>query len=394
LILLLLAGGLMGFGQTDTLKPGLTDEEVINLRSELVEKIKDNDLTAIKEIQNTLMANGPLIGEYLSNYEFFMLLYLTRAYDTILVIRNQGFNFTYKIGYPLIEDELRLELRKRMGTIMYDINEKYDLNNSLKLNEFLLNLLNPENISNNNPMFLNDTKDYLLLDAETEVSYFKQNTGQDSRMSYYPGVSHRKSVPVDYWEGQVGFGSYYKYGIFIGEIADVFSNYTTIKPIFIYGLMQNVYVDAGFSFAGALGKINQAKFMGQTVHGEYYGKYWEFYSSIGYRAINYRAISLIPVASLSVLRYKLYAAKTKAMYTMAYEYNEVDKKRNGIAGMGPGVLIDFSLWKAQNDALKLSVQFRYDALIIVSESQFKTKGLIHQFSTGLLFSLGPNETKK
>ena len=135
LILLLLAGGLTGFGQTDTLNPGLPDEEVIKLRSELVGKIKDNDLTAIKEIQNTLMADGPSIGEYLSNSEFFMLLYLTRAYDTILMLENQGFNFTNEIGYPQIEDELRLEIRKRIGMIMYEINEQFDLSTSLKLND-------------------------------------------------------------------------------------------------------------------------------------------------------------------------------------------------------------------------------------------------------------------
>jgi hypothetical protein len=33
ILLPLLAGGLAGFGQADTLKPGLPDEEVIRLRS-------------------------------------------------------------------------------------------------------------------------------------------------------------------------------------------------------------------------------------------------------------------------------------------------------------------------------------------------------------------------
>jgi hypothetical protein len=37
LILLLLAGGLAGFGQADTLQSGLLDEEVIRLRNKLAE---------------------------------------------------------------------------------------------------------------------------------------------------------------------------------------------------------------------------------------------------------------------------------------------------------------------------------------------------------------------
>lgn len=224
--------------------------------------------------------------------------------------------------------------------------------------------------------------------------------------AHAPSKVKLKDPIFEAWSAnQIGIGSLYKFGQFSGTAENVFSDYTIIKPLFIYWIVGSVYFDIGFSFFGAIGEMNQANFTAnlylsgvstpagipgildrysQMVIGEYYGKCWEFYLSGGIRVVNTKYVSTIPVVSLNRLAYNIYATKTVPLYKPAKHHQEISEFRSDMVGMGPGVVSLIHLWKNDPGDTKISILVRYNAFFLMRESQFDLDGMMHEFSAGLL----------
>lgn len=186
----------------------------------------------------------------------------------------------------------------------------------------------------------------------------------------------------------LGMGPLYKIGYFNGDLADNFSSYTTVRPFFYFLMRDDIYFDIGYSLFGTFQKMNQAKFLTQSVEGEYYGKHWEFHTTLGYQLLENDIISLITVASLSVLSYDIYAHETYVFRSMNYldlnGYSKVNYKRYKITGLGPGIIGDYNLGESKRGGTKLILRLRYNAFLYASDNQFQINGIIHEFNAGIL----------
>jgi len=192
----------------------------------------------------------------------------------------------------------------------------------------------------------------------------------------------------------LGMGPLYKIGYFNGDLADNFSSYTTVRPFFYFLMRDDIYFDIGYSLFGSFQKMNQAIFLNQSVEGEYYGKHWEFHTTLGYRLLENEIISLITVASLSVLSYDMYAHQTYVFRYMDYMnsigYSKVNYERYKITGLGPGIIGDYNLGESKRGGTKLILRLRYNAFLYASDNQFQINGIIHEFNAGILMVLKIN----
>jgi len=190
LFLLMLAHGLAGFGQTDTLNSGLMYEKVISLRSELVNKLKENDLQEAKKITNILISSQSTSGEYLADAEYFMALFLMGEFDKILALNDSTYNFALKTNYPDISAELRDETRVQMPAYFNAIETRYGLNEKLVLNSLLMVLLNSKEGHPPKKLTINDLSNYKLnkYDWEYQVDFGFGTTKsyKNIRSSYLP----------------------------------------------------------------------------------------------------------------------------------------------------------------------------------------------------------------
>jgi hypothetical protein len=213
----------------------------------------------------------------------------------------------------------------------------------------------------------------------------------------YQTFSLPEPVRLYEWPIQLGIGTLYKFGSFSGDIGDIFTTYTTIKPLFLYLMKDGIYFDIGFSFFSVLGEMSQTKFLDQTFEGSFYGKlpefYTEFYTSAGYRILNNNFISLTPVASFTAMKYDVFATETKVFTNFDESYRPVNENPYGITMLGPGIISQNKIWEIKEDATKISILLRYNALFVLSEKQFNLHGLVHEFTAGLILTLGPDNSK-
>lgn len=152
LLLLVLAGSYEGLAQNNNLKPGLPDEEVIRLRSELAEAIEKNDMSSAKQIRDSLWNLQPSPWEYLTRYENFLCYYLFGEFTEVLrnYPQNMGF-IDYATRFDDIDQSLRFEVRKRIQVIFTKLNEDFEPNEELVLSEFLFELLDHSAANNSYP---------------------------------------------------------------------------------------------------------------------------------------------------------------------------------------------------------------------------------------------------
>ncbi len=201
-------------------------------------------------------------------------------------------------------------------------------------------------------------------------------------------ITYGKSEGKATW--YLGMGPLYKIGYFNGDLADNFSSYTTVRPFFYFLMRNDIYFDIGYSLFGTFQKMNQAMFLTQSVEGEYYGKHWEFHTTLGYRLLENEIISLITVASLSVLSYDMYAHQTYVFRYNSIEYSKVNYERYKITGLGPGIIGDYNLGESKRGGTKLILRLRYNAFLYASDNQFQINGIIHEFNAGILMVLKIN----
>ncbi len=86
LLLLIFASSYSGLAQSDALKPGLTDQEVLQLRNELVEAVQNDSIGKAKKIGVLLWKTQANEGNYIYIGEYFSTLFLSNDFDEILAM--------------------------------------------------------------------------------------------------------------------------------------------------------------------------------------------------------------------------------------------------------------------------------------------------------------------
>jgi len=189
--------------------------------------------------------------------------------------------------------------------------------------------------------------------------------------------------------GKFGIGTFYKYGVFSGNSSEIFSDYHAYKFLYLDLRYNKLFFDLGWSLIGTMGKINQATIGGKVYDGEFYGKYREFYFSCGYSVFNNSKVSIVPTIGLSRLINEVYTLKTQLFVSPQNVQSPFSENSTVIIGMGPGVFMDFELVRfGYFKELDLSVRTRYNAYIIAKEELYSKKGIMHEFSIGVIFSIG------
>ena len=218
---------------------------------------------------------------------------------------------------------------------------------------------------------------------------YKYFLNQIVRKHVNSGSTKKKSITI------VGMGTFYKKGVFSGDIGNTFSSYQNFRPFAINIISDDVYGDFGMALIGKLDEINKAKFLDEHVDGDFYGTYVELYISLGKKIFEKKHISLIPTVSVSYFQYEMFTIETKLFknpnsrnhaingnyYNYYNDYN--------LISLGPGIIADLNFWKPGKSTFSLSLRLRYNALFVVEESQFKRNGIINDFSVGIVFSIGP-----
>jgi hypothetical protein len=187
--------------------------------------------------------------------------------------------------------------------------------------------------------------------------------------------------------GKFGIGNFYKYGVFSGNSSEIFSNYRAYKLLYLDLRYNKLFFDLGWSLIGTMGRINQATLVDKVYDGEFYGKYREFYFSCGYSVFSNSKVSIVPTIGLSRLFHEVYTLKTQLFVSLQNVQSSISESI--IIGIGPGVFMDFELVRfGYFKELDLSVRTRYNAYIIAKEELYSKKGIMHEFSIGVIFSIG------
>jgi hypothetical protein len=206
-------------------------------------------------------------------------------------------------------------------------------------------------------------------------------------------IKTSKPVNPDWADWAWGIGTIYKYGYFSGNIATIFSNYQIYKPLYINLRLKKFYFDLGISGFGQMGEIKQATMVGKIYPGEFYGQFFEVFAMAGYSVYRNRRVSIVPTLAISSLNYIVYPQKRKMFDkkdAANFVYDEVKESCSSITGWGPGVFMDFRLlsFYIDNEASDISLRTRYNAFLFTKDKLYEQKGIMHEFSIGMIFSIG------
>jgi hypothetical protein len=205
--------------------------------------------------------------------------------------------------------------------------------------------------------------------------------------------SQKSHLDPDWPDGKWGVGTFYKYGSFSGRIASVFTNYQVFKPLYMDLRLGRAHYDVGLSLFCQIGEIKQATVAGKLHPGSFYGQSIEMYVSTGVSVYRNRIIDIVPTLAISYLEYKVYPMKRSFFDkkdTYSYIYDEIQESSSSIFGFGPGVFADFRLFKflVDNDVSDISIRTRYNAFLFTKDKLYEKNGIMHEFSIGIIFSLG------
>jgi len=205
--------------------------------------------------------------------------------------------------------------------------------------------------------------------------------------------SKKNHLDPDWPDGKWGVGTFYKYGSFSGSIASVFTNYQVFKPLYMDLRLGRAHYDAGLSLFCQMGEIKQATMAGKVYSGSFFGQAIETYASTGVSAYRNRIIDIVPTLAISYLKYEVYPMKRSFFDkkdTYSYIYDEIQESSSSIFGFGPGVFADFRLIKfiIDNEVSDVSIRTRYNAFLFTKDKLYEKKGIMHEFSIGIIFSIG------
>lgn len=359
LILLLLAGGIAGYGQTDTLKPGLPDEEVIRLRSELLDVLENDSIEKAKEIKDSLWTAQPNSMEYLSFKEYYLALYLLGEYSKILETYPSVYTYNNDTTrFPRIDLELINLGRARQKEMLDDLRKYYS-------NSALLPLIGLFSI-------LTDHKPLDYYSLITEYGRLK-----DKRV---------KNNPDNFLDDQtvfrIGFGVFYQTGWYYGDISKYFSHYNSASIINAHLSVYKFYLAGTLLNAGGANTKQNIVVNNNLSSATHLSSSLIFDITTGYSCFQKKHFELTPV------------------FFYQWQVNSIERARNRLDpeklgdinhyGPGFGFIADFifSNWSwSKNSLNQWAIRLKYG--INFSTDNTKTKavsGILNQFSIGLIYS--------
>lgn len=167
----------------------IPDDSVVFLRNQLIIHFEKNEVDEVRKIKEILRQNQESNGEFLSFAEYWLILYQTKEYDSLLVsIKNWKFDSKTQSRFPSIYKELKIKSIKIRDSINGNIElATTDLNDRALL-MFTLNQLLFSNAEN-------EWQPYLPQQDDTFVksnSYRNQNQHSQSISNFEKSESEIK----------------------------------------------------------------------------------------------------------------------------------------------------------------------------------------------------------
>jgi len=227
---------------------------------------------------------------------------------------------------------------------------------------------------------------------------------QEDRYGNYLGTksraSHISSLQVEKGNRQhrariskppfkFGIGNMFTHGLFTGSLSKIHSDYRTYRLVYFDFVLYKAFLDFGYSRNGAMGVINRATIAGKVYEGDFYGEYSESYFRLGYNVYSNKRFSVYSTIGISKLDYEVYPTKTKMLVSLDNVQQPIGESSNVIRRIGPGIFIDYKILRFGSwDQHDFSIRARYNAFIVTKENLYSQKGMMHEFSTGIIFSFG------
>lgn len=162
--------------QTQSIKAGPPDDEVIRLRQKLLTEIQNNNFEAAKRIKDTLWNNQPNEGEFITFREYYMILFLTGEFDKLLeTYRSKNNKTDFGFRFEPIRDSLKLELKVKKEEILININQFPNPKDRPALRNLLENLQYDKSLPNEWRQYKNTLEpDNLHISRGNEYNWEKQ----------------------------------------------------------------------------------------------------------------------------------------------------------------------------------------------------------------------------
>lgn len=331
LILLLLAGGLKGYGQADILKPGLPDEEVIRLRSELVEALENYNLVEASKITYSLWDAQPTTFEYLSFEEYYLVLFFLGSYDSVAK--------TYPSVHPYNTDSTRFQ--------------RIDL----KLSE----LIKPQHVEIFDSIF---AKNYHWVVEIELMALFNKLIEPDN---------FEELVFDGFW---LGTGLYYTRGWYSGDLNNFVKQYETFYPFNIHLWYHRFYFEANYGLGGGNGR-DSVFLQNKASIGTHYINSVSVKLIVGYRAYRNKIIDITPYIGYLWLDNKLSQIRHKNDALLVGDINH-----DGIiAGINADLRFFNDLYNQVAFRLKYEISASRD-----NPNQNNIRGLANHISIGIIYS--------
>jgi|JFJP01.1.fsa_nt_gi hypothetical protein len=343
----------------------LSSDSVIILRSQLIDHFVKDEIEEVKKIKNILWEGQLFAGENLSYREYWLIMFWTKEYDTLLELKQKAYlNFYknsegHKTYYTTISEPAADLKYVSFYRILQEKSDKFQgsikkqiRNDILCEDRIFLNKLLHELVKSN--AYIIDKHYSSTLNINYVINTKASNLG------FGWGICFQKA-----WYG--------------GEISNYVHNHTAYKIFsydFYYKRLFTQFVLTFGTFEAGYLNIN-----GDTFHKKFYGsRVTELGLLVGYEVISNSTLSIIP--NIGYVGQNFLFSTTKG-YGIKNQYSNLIKEI-GISDYSLGLIVDYKLFKMQGcNGNYASLRFQYDYCFTGNRYELYD-GNIHQFAIGFI----------